>query len=137
MNFYNGNVVTAIAELTGLRVHLDRLEYSPDLSGTPTHPYAFSYHITIDNQSDRIVVIKGRKWVLTDDTGRVMAYEGDGIVGEFPRLTPGESFHYNSYHLISHNCAAEGAYIGIDANNVPVLTRIPRFLMVIPPRLPA
>ncbi len=122
-----------IAELPGLWVSLDRLEYSPNVQSTPDRPYGFVYHITIHNDSTRIVTIKGRKWVVTNHGGEKIITEGDGVVGEFPRLTPGTQFHYNSYHLIKSNSVAEGAYLGqIEDDGSKVLARIPAFKMEVP-----
>ena len=58
------------------------------------------------------------------------AVEGDGVVGKCPRLEPGESFSYHSFHLNDTTTAvAEGSYIGIDEKGRKVLTRIPKFEM--------
>lgn len=121
-----------ITELAGLKVTVDRLEYSPYFDGSPTRPHAFTYYITIHNDSDDTITIKGRKWVLTDENGVVMVYEGDGVKGEFPCLAPGQQYHYDSYHLIQAHSTAEGAYIGQNQFGQPVITRIPRFVMAVP-----
>lgn len=125
-------MAVAIRELSDLRVTLDRLELSPVFDGTPEKPHAFIYHITIHNESAEAVTIKGRKWVLRDATGEVLAYEADGVVGAFPRIEPGDRFHYSSYHLIGSNSSAEGAYLAMSDQGEPVLARIPRFVMEIP-----
>ena len=122
----------AIRELSDLRVTLDRLELSPVFAGTPEKPHAFIYHITIHNESEDAVTIKGRKWVLRDAAGDVLVYEADGVVGAFPRIEAGGRFHYNSYHLIGSDTSAEGAYLGLSERGEPVLARIPRFVMEVP-----
>ncbi len=78
------------------------------------------------------MTIKGRKLVVTDAGGETIVVEGDGVVGKFPRLEPGEHFSYNSYHTIGSDSVAEGAYIGVTADATPVLVRIPRFEMKSP-----
>ncbi len=79
------------------------------------------------------VTIKGRKWVVTNERGEVTAVEGDGVVGEFPEITPGSHFTYNSFHLNDTQTAvAEGSYIGMDERGRRVITRIPKFKMVAP-----
>jgi ApaG protein len=122
-----------IRELPGLWVSLDRVEYNPHEEGTPDRPYGFVYHITIHNDSPRVVTIKGRKWVVTNADNSKLVIEGDGVVGECPRLTPGTQFHYQSYHLIASNSVAEGAYLGQVENGERVFTRIPQFKMEVPP----
>src|ERR1700746_1526248 len=106
-------------ELAEVRVTIDRVVYVPTLEAPPDRPYPFVYFITIDNQSTETVTIRGRKWVVTDITGQQIVVEGDGVVGEFPRLCPGEQFSYNSYHVIGSDCVAEGAFLGVDEAGQP------------------
>ncbi|MFT4690521.1 MAG: Co2+/Mg2+ efflux protein ApaG [Verrucomicrobiia bacterium] len=115
-------------EPEGLHVTVDRVVYMPDLPAPPEMPYSFVYFITIHNDSERIVTIRGRKWVVKDSNGDVTAVEGDGVVGETPVISPGEHFTYNSRHVLATPTGhAEGSYIGLDDTGRRVLTRIPRF----------
>lgn len=117
-------------ELPGLRVTVDRVIHHPEAQTPPDRPHCFAYHITIHNESDVTVTIKGRKWVVTNERGEITAVEGDGVVGKSPCLAPGERFSYHSFHLNDTTTAvAEGSYIGIDAQGRKVLTRIPKFEM--------
>jgi ApaG protein len=76
------------------------------------------------------VTIKGRKWVVRNERGEIMAVEGDGVVGQCPEIAPGDHFSYNSCHLNDTRIAvAEGSYIGVDERGRKVLTRIPKFEM--------
>ena len=80
-----------------------------------------------------IFTVKGRKWVVTDSRGEVTAVEGDGVVGQFPKIESREKFNYNSFHMIETRTAtAEGSYLGIDGQGQTVLVRIPRFIMQVP-----
>src|SRR5450432_1021761 len=99
----------------------------PHLEAPADRPFPFVYFITIDNKSDETVTIKGRKWVVADEHGNHIVVEGDGVVGKFPRLAPGERFSYNSYHTIASDSLAEGAFIGVTDDGAAVLTRIPPF----------
>jgi len=120
-------------ELGGLNVAIDRVVYMPEAETPPDRPYAFAYFITIQNNSDETVTIKGRKWVFQNDAGEITAVEGDGVVGEFPRLSPGEHFSYNSYHINNtHTCWGEGSYLAVTRDGRKVITRIPRFEMHVP-----
>ena len=123
---------TRIRELAGLRVTIDNLVHMPNPNGSAEHPHIFVYFITIHNDSEETVTIKGRKWVVTEADGNRIVVEGDGVVGKQPRLEPGQSFSYNSYHVIGSHSVAEGSFIGIGDNDAPVLTRIPRFEMQVP-----
>lgn len=119
-------------ELSSLRVNIDKVVYMPHLEAPIDRPYPFVYFITIENGSEETITIKGRKWVVTDAEGGRIVVEGDGVVGKFPRLEPGERFSYNSYHVIGTDSIAEGAFIGISEEGEPVVTRIPRFEMKVP-----
>ncbi|HYY26575.1 MAG TPA: ApaG domain [Chthoniobacterales bacterium] len=122
-------------ELTDLRVIIDKIVYVPTLEAPPDKPYPFVYFITINNQSSETVTIRGRKWVITDQAGEKVVVEGDGVVGEYPHLRPGERFSYNSYHVIGSDSVAEGAFIGLTAEGEPFVVRIPQFKMEIPVQL--
>ncbi len=123
----------AILEPDGLRVTVDRVEYEPDAHTPADRPHCFVYFISIHNDTDLEVTIKARKWVVTNDRGEVTAVEGDGVVGQCPAIAPGDKFSYNSYHLLdSGSAVAAGSYLGVDAQGRKVLTRIPRFKMVVP-----
>ncbi|MGF1448627.1 MAG: ApaG domain [Opitutales bacterium] len=120
-------------ELEGLRVEIDRLVYSKP-NGTFDGPaaHAFIYFLTVHNESKTEVTLKGRKWVLRLDDGTTQVIEGGGIVGQTPTLAPGRHFSYNSYHLITGNATARGAFHGVDSDGQSVHVAIPPFEMVVP-----
>ncbi len=122
----------APTELDGLHVIIDRVIHMPQLEAPPDRPHPFVYSITIRNESAETVTIRGRKWVVTDRTGQRQVVEGDGVVGKFPRLEPGESFSYDSYHTIGCDSVAEGAFFGVTEKGAPVFTRIPSFQLRTP-----
>ena len=123
----------AFKELAGLSVTIDKVVYMPHLEAPADRPYPFVYFITIDNQSDETVTIKGRKWVVTNSEGEITAVEGEGVVGETPEIPSGGSFSYNSFHLLDTPTAiAQGSYLGVDGCGRTVLTRIPKFEMAAP-----
>jgi ApaG protein len=126
------HVSVALRELANLRVIIDKIVYVQTLEAPPDRPYPFVYFITIDNQSVETVTIRGRKWVITDQAGQKIVVEGDGVVGEYPRLRPGERFSYNSYHVIGLDSVAEGSLIGLTDGGVPFVVRIPPFKMEVP-----
>ena len=122
-----------LVELPGLTVEVDRVAYQPEAQAPADRPHCFVYFISIHNHSDVAVTIKGRKWVVRNSRGEITAVEGDGVVGQFPEIQPGEHFSYNSYHLLdTRSAVAEGSYLGVDATGRTVITRIPKFEMVVP-----
>ena len=128
------NAVVAPVELSGLCVSLDRLVYHRLPPGKcDGRPHAFIYFLSIQNNSDVTVTIRGRKWVVTHDDGTQLVVEGDGVVGQHPVIPPGEKFSYNSFHAIpTRQARAEGAFIGVDEFGRCVRTRIPPFCLQVP-----
>jgi ApaG protein len=121
-----------LIELTSLRVSVNRVVHVPHLDAPADRPHPFVYYITIHNDSTETVTIRGRKWVVTDADGQRLVVEGDGVVGKFPRLEPGEQFSYNSYHTIGSDSVAEGAFFGVTEDGKRVFTRIPPFPLHVP-----
>ena len=120
-------------EPEGLEVTVDRVAYYPGLESPPDRPHSFVYFISIHNNTNVPVTIKGRKWVVTNARGEITAVEGDGVVGQFPTIEPGEKFSYNSRHVLDTlTGVAEGSYLGVDGMGRKVVTRIPRFKMKVP-----
>lgn len=122
-----------LIELDGLHVTVDQVVYQPEASTPEDRPHCFVYFISIHNESDVAVTIKGRKWVVENADGEITAVEGDGVVGQFPIIDPGEKFSYNSYHLMDKLPGiAKGSYLGMDATGRRVFTRIPEFSLDLP-----
>ncbi|HUJ44332.1 MAG TPA: ApaG domain [Opitutaceae bacterium] len=120
-------------EIPGLTAHLDRLVHHHGGSWLPEgKQHAFVYFITIKNGSDRIVTLLGRKWVILHEDGSRFVVEGDKIVGETPRLAPGEQFSYNSYHVTGCDATANGSFHGVDEFGHHVHVKLASFAMVIP-----
>lgn len=116
-------------DLPGLTVTVDNVAYDPTRPAPPDRPHPFVYHISIHNESADTVSIFGRKWIVRDTDGQTMVVEGDGVVGQFPKLSPGESFSYNSYHVIKADSTASGSFFGTTSHGRPVCMRIPAFDM--------
>jgi ApaG protein len=79
----------------GVRVHVDS-EYAPDRSHPARKEWFFIYTVRISNEGSEPVQLLTRHWLITDETGRVEEVRGPGVVGQQPRLEPGESFEYTS-----------------------------------------
>ncbi|OHE87760.1 MAG: magnesium transporter [Verrucomicrobia bacterium RIFCSPLOWO2_12_FULL_64_8] len=120
-------------EVPGLTAQLDRLVYHHGGQCLPEgRPHAFVYFITIKNESNRTVTLLGRKWVIHHADGSHLVVEGDKIVGETPRLAPGEHFSYNSYHITACNASVRGSFHGVDEFGGHVHVKLAPFEMVVP-----
>ena len=77
-----------------------------------------------------------RHWIITDSNGKVQEVRGDGVVGEQPRLAPGESFEYTSGAVLETGLGTmRGSYrmraddgTAFDAPIDPFTLSIPRTL---------
>lgn len=119
-------------QLAGLRVVVERTVYLPDLDAPPERPHPFVYFLKIENESSKTVLIRGRKWILRDEKGPTFVIEGRGVVGQMPDLKPGESFRYNSYHVIAGNSRVEGSFFGVTEDGEALRVSIPEFHLEIP-----
>ena len=86
---------TSAALTEGIRVRVQS-QYLPDQSEPASDRYVFAYTITISNESTFTAQLRTRHWIITDGRGGVEEVKGDGVVGEQPRLSPGQSFQYTS-----------------------------------------
>jgi len=127
-------IVSASLALAGLTAHLDKLVYHyGGLSLPAGEPHAFVYFITIRNDSDRTVTLLGRKWVIAHADGTSLVVEGDKIVGETPRLAPGEHFSYNSHHRTGCDARVQGSFHGVDEQGARIHVILPPFDLEVPP----
>ena len=86
---------TSTAVTDGIRVRVQS-QYLPEQSSPRDDRYVFAYTITIANESTYTAQLRTRHWIITDGRGSVEEVKGDGVVGEQPRLSPGQSFQYTS-----------------------------------------
>lgn len=82
-----------------------RVDASPRYLATESPPearhYVFAYTITISNHGPLPARLLQRHWVITDAQGQVQEVRGEGVVGETPRLEPGQAFRYTSAAVIA------------------------------------
>ncbi len=69
----------------------------PDAENPRSRRFAFGYKITIRNEGDAPARLLSRHWVIVDAHGDRQDVAGEGVVGEQPRLEPGEEFEYTSW----------------------------------------
>lgn len=70
--------------------------YLEEQSRPDQHRWVFGYRVKIENDGEETVRLISRHWRITDGSGRMLEVKGDGVVGEQPRLEPGQSFEYTS-----------------------------------------
>lgn len=70
--------------------------YLAEQSEPDKERWVFGYRVRIENAGGETVQLLTRHWKITDALGRVVEVRGEGVVGEQPRLEPGEAFQYTS-----------------------------------------
>ncbi len=108
-------------------------EFKGQESDPSSQRYVYSYTITIANQSERPAQLISRHWLITDEDNGVQEVRGMGVVGEQPRLEPGQNYTYTSGVIVATEIATmEGSYQMRTDDGQEFETPIPQF-MLIPP----
>lgn len=71
--------------------------FVPEHSDVDADSYFFSYRIRIENKSEMPVQLVNRRWVIVDGHGHTEEVRGAGVIGQQPKLKPGEAFEYESF----------------------------------------
>lgn len=123
-----------LTEITsGIRISVES-RYEAALSSPLMDSYVFSYHITIENQTDAPVRLLRRHWFIFDSCALKREVEGPGVVGEMPVIAPGEFYRYNSAcDLRSLRGSMSGFYtMQKEGESNMFSVRIPQFKLEVP-----
>ena len=95
--------------------------------------FVFSYTIRIRNLGRLPAQLLSRRWVITDANGKTEEVRGDGVVGEQPRLEPGEQFTYTSGAVLPTAVGTmEGCYDMVGDDGTRFDAPIPPFTLSVP-----
>ncbi|MEZ6184426.1 MAG: Co2+/Mg2+ efflux protein ApaG [Planctomycetota bacterium] len=98
------------AETDGIRVRV-QANYVPERSRPSESLYLFTYQVRVENVGTEPAQLVSRHWVIRDGQGRIEHVRGPGVVGETPRLEPGQDFMYTSFcPLPTPSGAMSGSY---------------------------
>ncbi|MDR3213766.1 MAG: Co2+/Mg2+ efflux protein ApaG [Azoarcus sp.] len=117
--------------------HSIRIEVTAEFIAAQSNPgedcYVFAYHVIIRNTGTVAARLISRHWVITDGEGRVREAHGLGVVGEQPRLVPGEVFHYSSGCVLDTPVGTmQGDYLMETDDGEKFETEIPAFMLATP-----
>ncbi len=70
--------------------------FLPEQSQPEQERFAFAYTVTLSNAGEQPAKLISRHWVITDGNGNVQEVRGSGVIGQQPRLEPGQSHTYSS-----------------------------------------
>lgn len=95
--------------------------------------YAFGYAITITNHGDEPVRLLRRAWKIVSDNGYQQEVQGEGVVGEQPRLAPGGVFKYTSWVMLQTPTGhMEGKYLFVADDGRQSWEVVPPFFFEVP-----
>jgi ApaG protein len=119
-----------VAETSGIIVRVSA-SYLAEQSSPSAGRWFWSYHIRIENNSNRTVQLLSRTWHIRDGRGNVREVRGEGVVGETPLIGPGSSFDYVSgCPLETPTGSMEGTYHMVDERGHAFDVAIPWFSLI-------
>lgn len=95
--------------------------------------YAFSYQVTIENQSNETVQLLERHWKIYDSLNKTEIVEGSGVIGKKPILKPSQKHTYQSNcFLTSPIGAMNGFYNMVSFSTTKIFkVYIPTFQLMV------
>ena len=98
--------------------------------------FAFAYTITIENNSDQAAQLLSRHWIITDADNSVQEVQGMGVIGQQPRILPGDNYTYSSAAVLATRVGTmEGSYQMQTDNGDTFNVPIPAFSLTCPKSL--
>ncbi len=125
--------------MPSLQTNADEIEISVATAYLEKHSepennrFAFSYTITIENKSTEAAQLISRHWIITDANNAVQEVKGMGVIGEQPRIPPGESYTYSSGSILETQAGTmEGSYQMQTDSGEGFNVAIPTFMLTTP-----
>lgn len=110
-----------------------KTKYIPEQSAPTQSSFAFGYTITLKNHGPMSAQLISRHWVITDANDATQEVQGLGVVGEQPRLKPGEHFTYSSGVVLETETGTmHGSYQMLSDDGTRFDAKIPTFALVTP-----
>ena len=107
--------------------------YLDEESAPEAGRYVFAYTIRIENQGSEAARLTHRHWIVTDAEGHVEEVHGEGVVGEQPRMQPGEGYEYTSGAVLETAVGTmQGSYQMLADDGTRFDASIPEFVLSIP-----
>lgn len=118
-------------------IHISVLtQYLAGQSRPGERQFAFAYEITIANRGTTAAQLLSRHWIIVDGHDHTQEVRGAGVVGEQPRIAPGQSYRYTSgVVLATEHGTMTGSYRMRDDAGMEFDAAIPLFLLAVPGRV--
>ena len=99
-----------------------------DQSSPQESHFVWAYQVNITNSSSKSIKVSHRNWLIIDANGKVINVQGEGVVGEFPIIEPGQTFEYTSGTPLKTNSGImQGFYLVSQDNGEKLKIDIPTF----------
>lgn len=109
------------------------VSFLPEQSAPDQGRWFWSYHVRIENGGEETIQLLERYWRIVDGRGNVHEVRGQGVVGEMPVITPGESYDYVSgCPLDTPAGSMRGHYQFVDGAGNRIDADIPEFTLQSP-----
>ncbi|MDT8370103.1 MAG: Co2+/Mg2+ efflux protein ApaG [Longimicrobiales bacterium] len=114
-----------------------RVRVHPSFSLPESDPLAgefvFSYRVEVENTGSEDAQLLFRYWFIHDASGHDTEVDGEGVIGEQPRITVGASHTYTSFCMLRSPAGyMEGYYTFERPDGSRFRVTIPRFDLVAP-----
>jgi len=110
-----------------------RTHYLADQSDEAAGRWVFAYTITLRNRGSVAAQLVSRHWIITDANQQVQEVRGVGVVGEQPRLAPGQSYEYTSGTALATPVGTmRGSYQMVAEDGTRFDAPIPEFALSVP-----
>ena len=107
--------------------------YIDEQSKPDASQYVYAYTIRIENHGQSSAKLMSRYWRIADANNEIKEVAGDGVVGEQPKLLPGESYTYTSGVVLKTPTGTmTGYYVFNTQDNQEFHADIPMFALVQP-----
>ena len=95
--------------------------------------YVFAYEVEIKNESSQPIQLISRHWIIENSKFEKFEVKGEGVIGEQPKIAPGEVYHYSSFTEISTPSGFMwGSYQMLTESEISFDVEIPKFELNMP-----
>jgi ApaG protein len=121
----------------GIRVRV-RPRFSLSESNPDEREWVFSYHVEMENRGAEDARLLFRHWHIHDSAGDDTEVDGEGVIGQQPRISVGGSHDYTSYCVLRSPVGwMEGYYTFERPDGSRFRVLVPRFDLMAPLGPPA
>ena len=113
-----------------------KTKYIDDQSRPKDGQFVYAYTISIENQGQKTAQLLSRHWRITDANDKQQEVQGMGVIGQQPKIKPGESYSYTSGVILKTETGMmTGTYAMRSDDGDEFEAEIPAFALVKPSAL--